>query len=88
MPRRPYFSFAKPIRLLATVTFTLAFFATVHADPVTVTGTATVTNGGNLARRLSLISQDRTSQQMSLTEAASTGLCILASGLAAGPLEH
>jgi hypothetical protein len=45
MPRRPNVSFTKSIRLFAVVTFTLAAFATVHADPITVTGTAIVVNG-------------------------------------------
>ena len=45
MPRRPQVSFLKCIQLLAIVTFALVVSATVHADPITVTGTATSEHG-------------------------------------------
>lgn len=45
MPRRPNLSLTKFIQLFAIVTFTLAVVTTANADPITVTGTATVVNG-------------------------------------------
>ena len=45
MPRRPQRSLKTTIQLLATLTFSLALAATVNADPITVTGGATITNG-------------------------------------------
>ena len=45
MPRRPNLSLTKFIQLFAIVTFSLAVVTTANADPITVTGTATVVNG-------------------------------------------
>lgn len=45
MPRRLQLSLTKSIQIFAMVIFSLAAVATVHADPITVTGTATVVNG-------------------------------------------
>ena len=53
MPRRLQLSLKKSIQVLAVVIFSLAAFATAHADPITVTGTATVVNGLNFGPAIS-----------------------------------
>lgn len=45
MPRRPNVSLTKFIQLFVILAFSLAFAATANADPIVVSGTATVVNG-------------------------------------------
>lgn len=52
MPRRLQLSVKKSVNVFVVVAFSLFAFATVHADPITVTGTATVTNGGNFGPQI------------------------------------
>lgn len=52
MPRRPNVSLTKLIQLSVVLAFSLAFAATANADPIVVTGTATVTNGGNFGPQI------------------------------------
>ena len=50
--RRPNVSLTKFIQLLVVLAISLAFTATANADPVVVTGTATVTNGSNFGPQI------------------------------------
>jgi len=52
MPRRLQLSRKKSLRVFAIVAFSLFAFATADADPITVTGTATVENGGNFGPQI------------------------------------
>jgi len=45
MPRRPHLSLLRLIQVFAVLVVSLTAFATVHADPISVTGNIVITNG-------------------------------------------
>lgn len=53
MPRLLRLSITKSIQVFALVIFSLSVFATAHADPIPVTGTAVLVNGGNFGPAIS-----------------------------------
>lgn len=53
MPRLLRLSLTKSIQVFALVIFSLSVFATAHADPIPVTGTAVLVNGGNFGPAIS-----------------------------------
>ena len=52
MPRRLQLSLKKSVQVFVVIVFSVFASATVHADPITVTGTATVENGGNFGPQI------------------------------------
>ena len=53
MPRLLQLSLTKSIQVFTLVIFSFSVFATAHADPIPVTGTAVLVNGGNFGPAIS-----------------------------------